>query len=197
LEKKSSRRGSVARLTTKRQTNLAFSSHYSFWVTNLLLKCVLKPIPYFIATPFLSSRRNPCQIWRVSNFSSFRIPLQRQHVEPHGLKPVCPPHASEGRTLRSIPYYAPSELRRVPSPHSSSDAIPRSERPCLHAEVPSCRQTGVMARRCGFVRRRVNKLTTNIYFSQSSDLTGLSLSFRNSLIYRGLDELSAEPGVAL
>jgi len=40
-------------------------------------------------------------------------------VEPHGLAPVVPPHASGGGTLRSIPYYAPSELRRVPSSHSS------------------------------------------------------------------------------
>jgi hypothetical protein len=28
--------------------------------------------------------------------------------------------AQTGATLRSIPYYAPSELRRVPSPHSST-----------------------------------------------------------------------------
>jgi len=41
-------------------------------------------------------------------------------VEPHGLKPVAPPHASQGGTLRSTPYYALSELRRVPSPHSST-----------------------------------------------------------------------------
>jgi hypothetical protein len=41
-------------------------------------------------------------------------------VELHGLKPVAPPHASQDGTLRSIPYYALSELRRVPSPHSST-----------------------------------------------------------------------------
>jgi hypothetical protein len=35
-------------------------------------------------------------------------------VEPHGLKPVAPPHASKGGTLRSIPHYAPNELRGVP-----------------------------------------------------------------------------------
>src|SRR4030042_1789818 len=46
---------------------------------------------------------------------------------PHGLKPVlarrsslqhagvAPPHASSGGTLRSIPHYAPLELRWVPS----------------------------------------------------------------------------------
>jgi len=28
-------------------------------------------------------------------------------VEPHGLKPVAPPHALSGGTLRSKPYYAP------------------------------------------------------------------------------------------
>ena len=32
----------------------------------------------------------------------------------------------------------------------------RSEKPCLHAEVSACRQTGVTARRRGFLRRRVN-----------------------------------------
>jgi hypothetical protein len=41
-------------------------------------------------------------------------------VEPHGLKPVAPPQASSGGTLRSTPYYAPLELRRVPSSHSST-----------------------------------------------------------------------------
>src|SRR4030042_1349319 len=29
-----------------------------------------------------------------------------QKWSPHGLKPVVPPHASEGGTLRSIPHYA-------------------------------------------------------------------------------------------
>ena len=41
-------------------------------------------------------------------------------VEPHGPKPVVTPHATEGGTLRSKPYYAPSELRRVPSSRSST-----------------------------------------------------------------------------
>jgi hypothetical protein len=44
----------------------------------------------------------------------------RLGVEPNRLKPVAPPHASESGTLRSIPYYAPSELRRVSSLHSST-----------------------------------------------------------------------------
>jgi hypothetical protein len=39
----------------------------------------------------------------------------RQKWSPDGLKPVVPPRASAGGTLRSIPHYAPSELRRVPS----------------------------------------------------------------------------------
>jgi hypothetical protein len=34
-------------------------------------------------------------------------------VEPHGLKSLAPPHASKGGTLRSIPHYAPNELRGV------------------------------------------------------------------------------------
>ena len=41
-------------------------------------------------------------------------------VEPHGLKPMAPPHASKGGTLRSIPHYAPNELRGVPTSHSST-----------------------------------------------------------------------------
>jgi hypothetical protein len=45
---------------------------------------------------------------------------QETQVEPHGLKPVAPPHASSGGTLRSTPYYALLELRRVPSSHSST-----------------------------------------------------------------------------
>ena len=52
---------------------------------------------------------------------------RRRKVEPPRVKPVlarrsslqhagvAPPHASSGGTLRSIPHYAPSELRRVPS----------------------------------------------------------------------------------
>jgi hypothetical protein len=44
----------------------------------------------------------------------------RVEVEPHGLKPMAPPHASPGGTLRSIPHYVPQELRRVLSSHSST-----------------------------------------------------------------------------
>jgi len=31
-------------------------------------------------------------------------------VEPNGLKPMVPPHALKGGTLRSIPHHAPNEL---------------------------------------------------------------------------------------
>jgi hypothetical protein len=37
-------------------------------------------------------------------------------VELHGLKPLAPPHASKGGTLRSLPHYAPNELRGVTPP---------------------------------------------------------------------------------
>jgi phospholipid transport system substrate-binding protein len=44
-----------------------------------------------------------------------------QKVEPHGLKPVAPPQASEGRNPpKHTLLYAPSELLRVSSPHSST-----------------------------------------------------------------------------
>jgi len=39
--------------------------------------------------------------------------VTRLKVEPHGLKPLAPPHASKGGTLRSILHYAPNELRGV------------------------------------------------------------------------------------
>ena len=45
---------------------------------------------------------------------------KENRVEPHGLKSVAPPQASSGGTLRSTPYCAPLELRRVPSSHSST-----------------------------------------------------------------------------
>jgi len=40
------------------------------------------------------------------------IEAETAKVEPHRPKPVPSPHPSEGGTLRSIPYYAPSELRK-------------------------------------------------------------------------------------
>jgi len=44
-------------------------------------------------------------------------------MEPHGLKPMAPPHASEGGTLRSIPHYATYELRGVTLPSHSSTVL--------------------------------------------------------------------------
>jgi len=63
---------------------------------------------------------NDRNMWLRKEITTAGKDWQQDKVEPHGLKPVAPPHASEGGTLRSIPYYAPSELRRVPSPHSST-----------------------------------------------------------------------------
>jgi len=71
-------------------------------------------------------------------------------VEPHGLKPVTPPQASSGGTLRSTLYYAPLELRRVPSPHSSTVKA----RACTPKCLPSPKrfvQADVTARRRGLL----------------------------------------------
>ena len=57
---------------------------------------------------------------RESTTAIVKSVYEVRKVEPHGLKPMAPPHASKGGTLRSIPHYAPNELRGVPTSYSST-----------------------------------------------------------------------------
>ena len=55
-------------------------------------------------------------------------------VEPHGLAPVVPPHASGGGTLQAYPTMLLQSFEGYPP-----RIHPWFERPCLHAEVLACR----------------------------------------------------------
>jgi len=65
------------------------------------------------------SGRSQCQIYNIcrDQILAFSGVL---NVEPHRLKPMAPPHASGGGTLRSILHYVLNELPGVPSSHSST-----------------------------------------------------------------------------
>jgi len=65
------------------------------------------------------SGRNQCQIYNIcrDQILAFSSVL---NVEPHRLKPMAPPHASGGGTLRSILHYVLNELPGVSSSHSST-----------------------------------------------------------------------------
>src|SRR4030067_3526348 len=92
---------------------------------------------------------------------------------PHGLKPVPPPHASQGGTLRSKPRWA-----RVGFVGYPPRIHPRSQRPCLRAEVPAFvpprrdfAQAGATARRRGLLRRRVKIQHSSAVNTQFHPLT--------------------------
>jgi hypothetical protein len=40
--------------------------------------------------------------------------LDKDWVEPHGLKSIAPLHASDGGTLRSLPHYATCKFQGIP-----------------------------------------------------------------------------------
>ena len=80
-------------------------------------------------------------------------------MEPHGQSPWY---------LHRVPSYAKASEGYPPSAKSAEAAILETMNhsdivyafihglsPCLHAEVPACRQTGVTAPRRGLLRRRI------------------------------------------
>jgi REP element-mobilizing transposase RayT len=94
---------------------------------NILLEAILfgksQEWYYLLSFVIMPDHRHLIIIPKDKNISECMKSIKgysRRKVEPHGLKPVAPPHASSGGTLRSTPYYAPLELRRVPSSHSST-----------------------------------------------------------------------------
>ena len=71
-------------------------------------------------------------------------------VEPHGLKPMAPPHASEAKPSEAYPTTLHGSFEGYPP-----RLHPRSKDPCLPSPKRFV-QAGVTARKRGFLRRRVN-----------------------------------------